>query len=158
MFSTFVLVLIASRFAPGQINTQVTFHCDMNVEITEGRFTAGADTLHVRGVFNDFDCEEMTDGDADGVYSVTIPLLNVAPAEYSYKFNINCSDGGWEGDPDKAHLVESSDPITVSRTFNSLTVLQPVEVLFRVDMSQEITNLNVTPGTDIINVAGQVSG
>ena len=81
--------------APAPANVDVTFQVDLS------DYAGTFGTVNLNGSFNSWcgPCAVMTDDNADGVYSLTVPL---APGTYEYKFTLD----GWtaqeeftDGDP-----------------------------------------------------------
>ncbi|MFA7287472.1 MAG: T9SS type A sorting domain-containing protein [Melioribacteraceae bacterium] len=99
----FVLAFVGSTYAA----VPVKFSVNMNVKIAEGTFVVGTSKVVMRGSFQTDAGDasnwggtafELTDGDADGIYTLTVEFPDTAAGnEYEYKFvNIGTSDG-WEG-------------------------------------------------------------
>jgi len=68
------------------IDRNVTFSVDMNQY--SGAEVLGANSVYVFGTFNGFDpgAAPMSDADGDGVYELTLPILE---GSYEYKYTIN---------------------------------------------------------------------
>lgn len=84
-------------------DVEITFQVDMNVQIVTGAFDPMGDTVGVRGTPAPLDWDlsiDMSDGDADGIYDVTVPfdMLNESTV-IEHKFVINGSN--WEGSPNR---------------------------------------------------------
>lgn len=89
--------------APDDCDVEFTFQVDMNVQILTGAFDPMSDTVGVRGTPAPLDWGtsiDMSDGNADGVYDVTVqfPMLNEATI-VEHKFVIN--GGNWESSPNR---------------------------------------------------------
>ena len=141
----------------------VTFSVDMN-NYTGGVFT----DANVNGTFNGWcgPCNPLTDADMDGVWDVTLPLPQ---GTHEFKFTVD----GWT---DQENFV-GGEPCTMTTggftnrvfTLNGDTTLgtvcwgscdpcagspQPVNVTFRVDLSNE----KVCNPPDSVHVAGSFNG
>jgi hypothetical protein len=160
---TFCFVALATLAAQAQID--VTFNVDMNGQTVSGN------GVHLAGNFNDVNYDGivenaayvnwnpgdqpnpivMTDGDGDGVYSVTLSLV---PQIYQFKF---INGNGWVGAEDVPAAcqveVNGNDNrfwlISGANTTESMTVCfancaacGQKTVRFRVDMTQEASGVN----------------
>ena len=100
-------------YAPGG-NIPVIFQVDMgNEDILGPVYITGAGFDGWCGT-----CIEMTDGDGDGIYIVT---LDLEPGNYEYKFN----NGGWDGTENLDPLEDAECTITTSGFTNRLLELTP---------------------------------
>jgi hypothetical protein len=152
---------------PGK-DTEVLFRCDMNVQISLGVFTAGVDTVHLRGEINGWGCTEMTDDDGDGVYEVSVQKTGVAPKTYGYKFNIDCGDH-WESGDNRFYTITGSEAdadgdgfveASITRFFDDIDSATPthdVDLRFRCDMSAQITLGRFVPGVDTLQLRGEIN-
>jgi hypothetical protein len=70
-------------------NADVVFNVDMNIPITNGSFKPATDFVDVSGTINNWgSSEHMTDVDADGIYTLTIPAMGTfQKIEYKYRIN-----------------------------------------------------------------------
>ncbi len=116
MLTAFLFVLLSSALF-AQIS--VTFQCDMGSQVYRGFFTPGTDQLLVRGSFQEDAGDpggnwqgsmfELTDGDADTVYTLTVDLpTDSAGKMYEYKFVI--APDGWEGSPNRSFTLTAPGP------------------------------------------------
>lgn len=127
----------------------VTFQVDMN------QYAGTFGTVNINGSFNGWCglCAVLTDDDADGIYSITIPL---SPATYEYKFTLD----GWtaqeeftEGtactstiDGFTNRTIDVTEATTLDAVcYNSCdacpTVTAPERAItFRVNMTEQTTN------------------
>lgn len=70
----------------------VVFNVDMNEQIAKGSMNPATDFVDVAGTFNNWTgSAHMTDGDGDGVYTLTLPEVP-ALSKIEYKYRIN---GSW---------------------------------------------------------------
>ena len=153
----------------------VSFEVDMSLQIDLGAFDPNLDFVVVRGQVNGWGCSELEDLDGDGIYSVVLPFDGAEEGSQEYKFNVNCTDAGWETGDNRTFAVEAGLPdddgngrgdIAVSRSFNDLTtddILQAdVEVIFSVDLTSVLTALNrgvaITAGGRTVSSSAQVIG
>lgn len=94
----------------------VTFNVDMSIQILKGNFTPGTDSVTVTGNFvtdaggvgNWADGHFLMNKDAsnDSLYMVTVNFPDSAVGNsYQYKFRLN---EGWEGDPPRTLVLDSS--------------------------------------------------
>jgi hypothetical protein len=105
IFTIFLALMSTTMVA--QID--VTFQCDMGAQVFKGNFDPGAgDFLVIRGSFQEDagdpggnwqgEMFTMADGDADTVYTLTVPLpTDSAGKMYEFKF-VTMPGDGWEAD------------------------------------------------------------
>jgi len=151
-------------------DVEIRFQVDMNAQIAGGRFHPDQDFVVVRGGFNSWDCtESMSDPDGDGVYELEVESEGHSIGTVGYKFNISCSDQGWEDsignrlytvtgnepDADRDGLLDIEPPVVF---FDDVVPGPNVEILFRVDMSERVENKSFVPDLDQVVVAGTFSG
>jgi hypothetical protein len=111
----------------------VTFAVDMNVQISKGTFipTSGQG-VELKGSFNNgwnAAGVAMSDLDADGIYTVTLPIQGNASDSVVYKFRVTGSALGgleWEGSSDRplvlGNLAETLKPVTFSNDGTTFAV------------------------------------
>ncbi|MFA7288999.1 MAG: sugar-binding protein [Melioribacteraceae bacterium] len=82
---------------PTGVPLNVTFNVDMKIQHLEGKFNPITDQVSVRGAFNGWAEEIMTDSDGDGVYSITKSLFSNSNFEYKFYSNSQTMPNwGWE--------------------------------------------------------------
>ena len=136
--------------APAPAAVDVTFQVDMS------QYAGTFGQVNINGGFNGWcgACAVMTDDDADGVYTITIPLT---PGTHEYKFTLD----GWtaqeeftEGDPCTSTIdgftnrtIDVTETTTLDAVcYNSCDACAPVTggqdraITFRVDMGEQDTN------------------
>jgi hypothetical protein len=137
--------------------SSVTWQCNMNVQIALGAFHPGTDVLYMRGDINGWStANPMSDGDSDGIYTLTLDHTGLEGWTLGYKFNIN--GGVWENDPNRDYTVAGGDQILPVEFFNRVDTLPDVcdvEITFQVDMNVQIATGHFHPGAgDIVVVRG----
>ncbi len=72
-------------------NADVVFNVDMNIPISNGSFKPASDFVDLSGTVNNWGSSaHMTDDNADGIYSLTVPALGCfQKIEYKYRINGN---------------------------------------------------------------------
>jgi len=66
----------------------VVFNVDMTLQIANGVFHPGSDNVDVTGTFNSWGSTQMTDADGDGIYTITVPGMDMFE-KFEYKYRIN---------------------------------------------------------------------
>ena len=163
IFSLLCFILLTGAFVQAQ-TVNVTFQADMRVAIATHYFNPATDTLTCPGDFDNWLNEPpanttkvMTDGDADGIYTITIAM---APdSTYGYKFNIGTGwDGKDESQGNRSLDVGASDTTLSPSFFNNYTPYTGVAspVTFNVDMHLPAQG-DFHIATDSVWVAGNFS-
>ena len=155
----------------GFADIELVFRVDMSVQIGQGNFEPGVDTIQFRGEANDWGCSEMTDDDGDEVYEYRVTQQSVADGSTTeYKLNINCNDGGWEDRDNRKYTVDTTLADSdgdgfieqfVQSFFNDqevALVVQDIDVTFNLDMSVQIDREAFNPGLDFVVVRGEING
>ncbi|MEN9940221.1 MAG: hypothetical protein RIR61_1028 [Bacteroidota bacterium] len=148
-------------FAPAPVTHNVTFQVDMN------QVTAGFTTPEVNGFWNNWcgNCNAMTDANGDGIWEVTLPLLEGSTQEYKF------SADAWT-------IQEMNDPTAPctngNATYTNRVLVVPaadttlpvvcwsscfgcaVDVTLKVNMAWEVANNAIS--ADGIHVAGDFQG
>ena len=95
---------------------QITFACNMEVEISSERFNPSTDTLSLRGAFNGWsDQWVMSPSTNPTVYEITKIFSTHAGEVINYKFAYKTSlDTIWENDPNKTYTVSAPNIFTGS--------------------------------------------
>lgn len=149
------------------VTIDITFACNMELEIASGRFNPTTDTLTVRGSFNgwgatDYMFQSTTD---PNVYDGTFSVNTFEGETIKYKFAYFGPGGTtWENSPDKEYTVTAED-ITlgsafIERGFNNLDLSNvtnfPVTIKFTVNMAGAISAINTLPfpSIDDVRIAG----
>ena len=86
----------------------VQFNVDMTLPISNGTFKPASDFVDVAGTFNNWgSSDHMTDGDGDGIYTLSIPAQNVfSKIEYKYRINGNWNTSEFpSGGPNRVYRV-----------------------------------------------------
>lgn len=149
----FLILVLSATLITAQVN--VTFKVDMNMA---SNFDKAADTVSVRGDFNDWGSTVMT-GDTNNVYSVTVQL---DAGTHYYKFFHTGGGGTWEdgkfagNDGNRMVVVDASELTAGTYFFNEIGAYSGIEtsVEFNVDMRLPIKSGDVTPGETNVFVAG----
>jgi hypothetical protein len=141
----------------------ITFACNMELEIASGRFNPTTDTLTTRGSFNGWGStsylfQSTTD---PNVYDGTFSVNTFEGETINYKFAYFGPNGTtWENDPNKTYTV-TADDITfgaafIERGFNNLTLANvtnfPATIKFTVNMAGAISSINLQPFPSIDDV------
>ena len=156
-FLLFAILIASSTFAQ---TVSVEFKVDMGVQTLKGLFTPGTDAVKIAGNFNGWNngATPLTGPDADTVYSVTVPDLNVGDTLF-FKF-IKGADG-WENDPNREYIVPAGGG-TYSAFFNNDSIfagnITDVSVSFSANMEFEIVSGRFVPGQDTLSVRGSFNG
>ncbi|MEM7235294.1 MAG: hypothetical protein AAF517_24165, partial [Planctomycetota bacterium] len=107
-------------------DVEVSFTVDMNAQIAEGFFDPETQEVVVRGMFNGWDCTEPLDEIEDGIYGAWVPIQAHALGTTEYKFNIGCTDVGWENNiNNRTYFVTGSEEDADGNGFLDLE-LEPV--------------------------------
>jgi photosystem II stability/assembly factor-like uncharacterized protein len=103
----------------------IEFNVDMRIQHLEGKFDPLTDGIFLRGSFNGWAEEPMTDPDGNGIFSATLSLTNIS--NYTYKFFTNSQtalNGGWEGNVgsggpngDRVLLLEDETQLNLQPVF-----------------------------------------
>ena len=154
----------------GGADAELFFQVDMGVQIASGRFDPSTDQVVVRGAFNGWGCSEpLNDDDEDGVYELYLQVPSHPVGTGQYKFNINCSDSGWEDsisnrryrftgnepDTNRDGYVEIELPLVF---FDDVEGGPDIEILFRVDMMLLVDEKRFFPGEMTLHVGGAFNG
>jgi thiol-disulfide isomerase/thioredoxin len=148
-------------FAPPAVTHNVTFQVDMN-QVTQG-FT----TPEVNGLWNNWcgNCNAMSDANGDGIWEVTIPLLEGSTQEYKYSADswtiqemndpsASCTNGNATY-TNRVLVVPNADttlPVVCWSSCYGCTS----EVTLKVNMAWEVANNAIS--ADGIHVAGDFQG
>jgi hypothetical protein len=144
--NTLLPVFCFNACSPCVAPTLVTFQVDMSLE------TVSANGVHIAGSFQGWNpadpAGEMTDGDADGIYELT---LAIAPGSYNYKF-VNGNDWSGVGNDNESLPAEcnvggnrsievGTDAMTVTYCYaqcgsECIANPDPADITFRVNTSE----------------------
>ncbi|MBN2088261.1 lamin tail domain-containing protein, partial [candidate division KSB1 bacterium] len=142
----------------------VTFQCNMDVQIKSGTFDPTKDKLVVRGSFNGWagNVHELKDPDADNIYTLTTELgIELIGQTVEYKYVMLPSGGAdvWEGVDNRKFTLADKDMVLDVVYFNNQTViLVKATVTFQADMSDMLDKGWFDPSTDSIRVVGGMNG
>ena len=114
-------------------SVEMTFQCDMKIEILSHKFNPAWDYLNVAGNFNGYSKHDtLLDANNDSIYTLTqyVDTSVTHGLVINFKFSINGDTLYMElkGQPDRAyelHEPTSSDPNLYSCTFDNKTYSQP---------------------------------
>lgn len=146
-------VLIGS-IANTATGTNVTFQCQMSVQIELGNFNPNSDTLVVRGSFDGWAGNDYPLLPNGTLYAIT---TDIPPGDIEYKFvMVRGGSDQWEFVENRTVTVETTPLVLPVFYFNNIVSSQSadVEVLFRVDMGVQTVNGNFDPETDWVVVRG----
>lgn len=147
----------------------VTFNVDMNKHIANGEFIPGTDFMDLSGSFNGWNSSDhMTDGDGDGIYTITIDRMPVGKViEFKYRIN-----GNWDtsefpnGEPNRKYTVRYWNVLNHVYNNGITTGVQAdgLVACFSVypnpssgKFTLEVVNASATDiGISLLNVQGQV--
>ena len=158
-------VTLAFTCAAAQAN--VTFNVDMS------NYTGGLgadDTVYLNGSFNGWcgECNPMSDDDADGIWTITMPLDDGA---YEYKFTVNgwnnqeqwtadgtpdCAENADDGTYENRALTVAGDDLTMPTVYWNLCVGEEPGNTYTVTFS--VNTANITVGANGIYAGGGVLG
>jgi len=143
-----------------QTNQNLTFQVNMTIQIQKGNFNPASGTLSVAGSFQGWSADNpsymLTDGDSDGIYTLTTQVTGDAATEIQYKFIMN---GGWESVDNRKFTLTGSDAVLDVVYFNNEDVyVVPVNVTFLLDMQVKIEEGLFDPASETIVVAGSFNG
>jgi|GEM_PF-657684 len=145
------------------VTIDITFACNMELEIASGRFNPTTDTLSVRGSFNGWGANDLMFQSTTNpnVYDGTFSVNTFEGETINYKFAYFGPNGTtWENDPNKTYTVTAQD-ITlgaafIERGFNNLDLSNvtnfPVTIKFTVNMTGAISAINLQPFPSIDDV------
>lgn len=159
---TFDLIGVVGSFNGAQISPRfasdfvgyfdVTFQADMTGFIDSAAFIPGEDFVTMPGAINGWDtsADTLTDGDADGIYSIT---KNVAPGTYNWKYFLHTGriGGGYENGDNRSVTVVDANvtlaPAEPNIDYPDLTnaVFGSVDLFFQVNMEVQILNGSFDP-------------
>ncbi|TAK54354.1 MAG: hypothetical protein EPO24_13250, partial [Bacteroidetes bacterium] len=160
-------ILFVTFLATGFLFAQgdMTFNVNMKVKALEGSFNPTEDNVYVLGSFNDWGntlpADQMTDGDNDSIYTVTISRATTPEAIF-FKFRYNdasASSDVWEG---SFPTTSTNREFTVEAGTNSMQdyfngdslVSVPVNVEFRANMRIKALKSQFNPAEDYVLVRG----
>ncbi|MFH0734913.1 MAG: T9SS type A sorting domain-containing protein [bacterium] len=135
--------------------TSVTFNVNMSVQITNSTFDPATGHVYVAGSFTDWGTSqlEMTDPDADKIYSVTVPNLEPG-TRTSFKYR---NGEGWENDPNREYVVVPNGSYT-DYYDRDLGGGIPITLIFECNMELEIVAGRFNPSTDVLSARGTFNG
>ncbi|NLR91534.1 pullulanase X25 domain-containing protein [Flammeovirga agarivorans] len=123
---------------------------DMNVEIENGRFNPDEDFVDIAGDFNDWQGDELSDDDMDGIY--TLEKSFFGDSTFFMKARIN---GSWElgshefrGDTSRFYTMGEEDSLAISIAYNDENGAYPITYFYS-DMRKQIQDGNFDPEADV---------
>ena len=150
------------------VNQNITFKVDMGVQIFNGAFVVGTDTLYVVGDFGSGNiwnttANLLTDIDSDGVYEGTVAVSSPGLANVGFKYLIGGktpADAGYENRGDRTFTAVAAGTTPEDRTLSVVSFANASatrEVTFQVDVSVAQASGVFDPSTDTVEVAGSFS-
>jgi len=141
----------------------VTFKVNMKVKILEGAFNPAEDLLYVRGSFNGWGTtNQLSDGDGDSIYTVTIANIGTAGTVLQFKFmyvDVSASQDRWESDPNREYtLVDGAQIVDGGYFDRDDKVSKNVSMYFSVNMELERLSGRFNPAVDTVSVNGSFQG
>jgi len=139
-----VALLLASTTLFAQV--QVTFNCNLSVQIAEGNFDTATGVLVARGDFQSDAGDpngnwqgnmfQLTDADGDSVYSITVDLPSDSVGKtYQFKFVMN---EAWESVDNRTFTLTSAPtdlPVYYYNDDNVVNVMVTNTVNFQADLT-----------------------
>lgn len=179
-FSLFFFFLLLSSTGAqvsgnSPVNVEITFKCNMDNEVSHSRFDPKADTVSVRGDFNNWKgtWEMKPNADNRNVYEITRTISTYQGDSLHYKFVYAASLGtNWESGDNSEYIVTADDiamkKTTISRCFDyhcavdDLGLEQPATVKFTVDMKNAVAGSGPSAGQpftkiESVGLAGAIS-
>ena len=147
-------------------STIITFRVDMATNIANSTFIPGTDTVSARGTFNGYgQLNLVLNGTTASIYTNTVDdTTDANGGKLEYKF-YNSNGSTWEspahgGNNRNAHLPSTSGASLVLPTvfFSDAGTAVTNLVKFRVNMAQQISLGNFTPGTSLVYARGTMNG
>ncbi len=144
--------MISDFVGESPVNPQVTFNCDMSVQIASGNFNVDTGMVVVRGNFqvllgdstdwtgNFF---QLSDQDGDEVYSLTVDFPEESiGSNFEYKFVM---DDIWETNPNRTFILQNGQNNLPVFFYDNDEEINPpltsdVDVRFNVDMNNNPRN------------------
>jgi len=139
-------------------NLAVTFEVNMNAKMDAGEFNPATQYVDVAGNFNGWGPAagdwQLTDEDADGIWSITVADSFTVGQELEFKFRIDSDWGKSESDPNRKYIVGGGAQTFYDwwNRFDPNFVGAPVT--FKVNMNAQIDAALFTAGTDNVLVTG----
>ena len=94
-----------TSFTLNVLTETLTFYVDMNTLITSGTYIVG-NYVQVRGNFNGWNSDyALTDGDDDGIYSLTTGIVFYEGLELEFKYVHGTGGENWEGLDNRTYTV-----------------------------------------------------
>jgi hypothetical protein len=164
LLAAFIVLGLGTAFAA----KNVTFQVHMGIQMQLGQFTAGTDTLVMRGDFEEYLAQSNWAGTFfmlaksptnDSIYTITVPFPDsVAGKSIQYKFvKVNNGDT-WEGVDNRTYAVtaDANQTIPVVYFNNRTTVGVTHDITFQLDMTA-LKAAGFNDATDSIEVRGDTS-
>ncbi len=155
----FMLAIPELEFVAGEPSTDilVEFNVDMN-DVETNVFDPNNDIVTIAGDFTDPAWQEptlteltLTDEDNDGIYSLSVPLVNAGSYEYKYFVNAGWDGGEWTGGANRSFDFAGED-LVLNDIFGDEPTAE-VLVEFNVNMNSVETSV-FDPNNDIVTIAG----
>jgi hypothetical protein len=141
----------------GYDNQAVTFNVDMNEQIILGNFDPAVDSVDMVANYNYWlGSANLTDTDADGIYTIALPAQFYVGQVIKYKFRLNATWAGAEFSPD----IEGARSYQVKLTGNDVTnvfgdeFVPYADVELNVDMVFAAARNEFVVADDFVDVAG----
>jgi len=137
-------------------NRNVTFSVNMNFQISSGAFVPATGVVDVRGTINGWSggsAWQLTDIDADGIYTGTFNIVGTDGNAEEYKFW--ATGPGWESVPNRTFNLGTTGVAQVLPTvYYNNNSGQTRDVTFSVDMSVQQANGLFDPATGTVELRG----
>ncbi len=149
----FAVLFLGAWSAAFAQNFDVTFQVNMSVQIAKGAFDPAKDAISVRGSFNEWGKTDMTDPDADKIYTVKV---SVAAGQVKYKYFHNAGGkDNWEGGDDKVINVTANTVLPVAFFDGELMPSgADANVTFKANMKLPLKQKDLVKATGKVYAAG----
>lgn len=155
-------LLLIVLFAGMTYAQNVTFKCNMNVQILKNKFAIATDTLYVSGSFNGWgETTKLVKGTSDSIYSVTVNNAGNIGDTIEFKFRYKkAGNFTWETVSNRKFKLVSGTGV-FQAYFDNDSVYKPTynfSVTFECNMELEILSGRFNASTDTASVNGSFNG
>lgn len=135
----------------------ITFRVDMAQWQAAGKFDPATDSLDLPGSFNDWAGSATLTrvSDTSLVYGITLPLDSLSIVQFRFRINHDSIRTEFTGGSPRQFRIPA-DTMTVNYTFNDYDTTS-VPVTFRCHMGYQIRADHFEPGTDYLDIAGNMN-